>query len=419
MNSKINIVIIHCHTSNRGDEAAVHSMIDEIMLLYPDASITIFMRGKDVYPNLPINVNICRQYIPAGGKKKLIEYLLIKYSRGKIVLSKNGKVFINAVKRADIILHAPGGPSIGDTYYAGEIQYLRTYDIIRMMHKKYMFYAPSMGPFEIIKRNKWRERIISGASAVVLRDPISAEYVKKIAPLKHIYQTIDSALQHDIDLDMNEKKFYEYQDLKSFSEKHEKCIGITITDLEWHPLWGKKKELRDNIIYIFNQFVRKYTAKGYGIIFIPQLYGELDDYAMMNSLGKNNPDCYTIRSDDTRYDTYFQQYVIGNLYAVVGMRYHSNIFSAKMGTPFVSISYEEKMKGFMQKLGLEQYCIDVENLTFDELVSKFDLLINEYDKFKELLVNEHDFMKKESYRTTQILIDIIDEIENDRNNRKN
>lgn len=43
---------------------------------------------------------------------------------------------------------------------------------------------------------------------------------------------------------------------------------------------------------------------------------------------------FVICSDDEKYDTYFQQYVIGCMYAVIGMRYHSNIFSAKMGTPY-------------------------------------------------------------------------------------
>ena len=44
-------------------------------------------------------------------------------------------------------------------------------------------------------------------------------------------------------------------------------------------------------------------------------------------------------------------------YAIIGMRYHSNIFSAKAGTPFISISYEQKMAGFMNKMNLEKYCI--------------------------------------------------------------
>ena len=42
-------------------------------------------------------------------------------------------------------------------------------------------------------------------------------------------------------------------------------------------------------------------------------------------------DTFMIDAFSEERDTYFQQYVIGKLYAVVGMRYHSNIFSAKMG----------------------------------------------------------------------------------------
>lgn len=112
------------------------------------------------------------------------------------------------------------------------------------------------------------------------------------------------------------------------------------------------------------------------------------------------------------YDTYFQQYVIGKLYAVVGMRYHSNIFSAKMGTPFVSISYEQKMKGFMEKMGLPQYCIPVESLTESELKSKFNDMISAYEEYKNLLENKHEAMLKQAYSSTEALLKILEE--NDR-----
>ena len=97
---------------------------------------------------------------------------------------------------------------------------------------------------------------------------------------------------------------------------------------------------------------------------------------------------FVICSDDEKYDTYFQQYVIGCMYAVIGMRYHSNIFSAKMGTPFISISYEQKMQGFMKK-------------------KKFSILTDNYDEYKKYLISVHEKMKKESYETTNILKDIL------------
>lgn len=57
------------------------------------------------------------------------------------------------------------------------------------------------------------------------------------------------------------------------------------------------------------------------------------------------------------------------------MRYHSNIFSAKQLTPFISITYEQKMLGFMKESGLEEYCIDVNELNADILWKKLIILL--------------------------------------------
>lgn len=86
------------------------------------------------------------------------------------------------------------------------------------------------------------------------------------------------------------------------------------------------------------------------MIFIPQLYGNGNDYDLMSQYVTSSESCYVVKADSDLYDAYFQQFLISKLYMVIGMRYHSNIFSAKMGTPFVSISYEQKMQGFMKKL---------------------------------------------------------------------
>ena len=117
--------------------------------------------------------------------------------------------------------------------------------------------------------------------------------------------------------------------------------------------------------------------------------------------------CYVVKSDSDLYDAYFQQYLISKLYMVIGMRYHSNIFSAKMGTPFISISYEQKMQGFMKKIGLEKYCIVINELNYESLKSKMELVVKNYGDYKNDLLNLHDSMKAESLETTKIVNNII------------
>lgn len=405
------IMIINCHTANRGDEAAVHALVDEILLLYPECNVTLALRGETVYPNLPENVKVIQQVVP---NKKDFKYRIAILSKGALAIGNYYKTFISQVKQSDIILHAPGGPSIGDTYYDAEDSYLYIYDLISVMQKPYMFYAPSMGPFNIEDRNEWRKKVILGAKAVVLRDPISAGHVRKLLPNLNVHQTLDSAIQHDIDVSSNEEKLSSYRELNEFLEIHKKCVGVTITDLLWHPIHSNNEKVPKAIMNSFHSVLERLVDKGYGIVFIPQLYGVGNDYNLMKSYCANKDDYFIIPDNDGRYDTYFQQYLIGQLFAVIGMRYHSNIFSAKMGTPFISVSYEQKMQGFMEKMNLSKYCLSLGNLTPEALMDKFLLLEQNYFDYKNSLESKHSQMKEESYRTTEILKEIIKEIEEGR-----
>lgn len=400
-------LIINCHPDNRGDEAAIHALVDELNILYSDCEIMLLIRGSGTpYPNMPANVKMMRQFIPVSTKSN-IAHTIALISYGTLVLSNGERILIDEIRSSDYIIHAPGGPSIGDTYYNDEPTYLKIFDLILKMHKHYMFYAPSMGPFNITKRNKWRTRILSGADIIALRDPISANSVKALLPNMTIYQTLDSALQHDVDVIENEKKLMEYNELNSFLISHDKCIGITITDLLWHPVFSKDRTLIDNISNTFIDVISELKREKYGIVFIPQLYGYGNDYDLMKSFCIDDDDFFVIKYDDDRYDTYFQQYLISKLYAVIGMRYHSNIFSAKMGTPFISVSYEQKMKGFMSKIELENYCIDISDLNKDILLNKFEDLVNNYSSYKQYLQSIHSDMKSESHKTTDLLVEVV------------
>ena len=58
------ILVINCHSDNRGDEAAVHAMVDEISAVYPEVEITLAIRGAGTkYPNMPSNVKMIHQLL--------------------------------------------------------------------------------------------------------------------------------------------------------------------------------------------------------------------------------------------------------------------------------------------------------------------------------------------------------------------
>lgn len=398
------ILIIHGHWYNRGDEAAIRAMLEEIRIRIPNSSISLQILareycGIEVFQEL--NVKLIDNYFPR--KRDVLEWFSLFCTRGKVVWSEAGKHFINEIKNADIVLYAPGGPSIGDVYQKNEWGYFRRLLLINRMGIPYFFYAPSAGPFKMKLRNVIRKYIYTNAAGIVFREDISAKYFQELLPNKEFKVTLDAAFQNDIDIALNKGILHDYVELRDFFNKYNRIIGITITDLKWNPKYINNDEIKNRIENSFNRFIDYLVSKDYGVIFIPQLFGQQNDYDYMKKFCGNG----TFIIED-KYDCYFQQYIISKLYAVVGMRYHSNIFSCKMGTPFISISYEQKMKGFMEKVNLEDYCINVDDICEELLINRFHALINNHAQYSELLKEIGPQLQKKSKETTDYLLEIIE-----------
>ncbi|MCI8527872.1 MAG: polysaccharide pyruvyl transferase family protein [Lachnospiraceae bacterium] len=378
-------------------------MIDELQLRYPEAMIYV-QRAIGQFKNFPVNqhVNILPTF-PAGGKRRAIQERISYLTNGKINLTDAAKQFYKVLFSADIVIHAPGGPSIGDIYLKQEVLKLRRLMIVKKSCVPYVFFAPSMGPFENKKRNKKRKIILENAALISLREEISKQYVDNFVPEKNAIVTLDSAFQHTIDAEKNEFIFQKDIELKEFVGDGSRVVGMTITDLQWNPLYQGDDRTAKKIRDVFTQFVKFLVDRKYRVLFIPQLFDNANDYDYMNSYAVEN--CCVMK--DT-YDCYFQQYIISKLKAVVGMRYHSNIFSAKMGTPFVSISYEQKMSGFMEKAELKDYCIEMKDLSFQILKDKFEKLEATYYKYQNELKMKANVFKAESIKTTELVCNIIE-----------
>ena len=257
-----------------------------------------------------------------------------------------------------------------------------------------------MGPFDDRVANIFRKIVLNNCERLCVRESISAGYLSKLKLGKQVVVTLDSAFQSKIDMNYYEKQLDNDDDLNSFLLSYKRVVGITITDLMWHPtLNGKYTE---QIKTAFNSVIRLLTDQGIGIVFIPQLFDKTNDSSIMKEY--MNKDCYMLAD---KYDCYFQQYLISKLYAVIGMRYHSNIFSAKMETPFISIAYEQKMKGFMNHIKCENYCIDISQLNEKILKEKILTLNDNYNEYKQFLHDIHERLVNESKQTTQLLVEAI------------
>lgn len=398
----MNILVINSHWNNRGDESAIRAMADQLLKRYPESNIIIHSDYKLLQFSNTDN-RFVNKVVPFGTRKNILDMYLTYLTKGKIAIVKESKEFYDLIKWADIVLHAPGGPSLGETYAHAEGRYWRKFKMVNMQKKPYFFYAPSMGPFIDKKKNKVRKKILENARLIITREGVSGSYAKELVPDKEVYTTMDSAFQGIVDEKYNAEELEKYTELKEFLNKYERVVGITITDLKWHPVHSKNSQTEKIIRESFNKIIAYLNKKGYGVIFIPQLFGTANDKKLMESFAKEN--CFTM---DDEHDCYFQQYVIGRIYSVIGLRYHSNIFSAKMKTPFISVSYEQKMKGFMEQSNLNDLCIDLKDLSPENLIEHFGYLENNYDKIRERLILASDKARSIALKTTELIGDYID-----------
>ena len=409
----LNILVLHAHWNNRGDEAAIRAMIDSFRSKLPINNIKIMMHSKNLtyFPYEDIEI---LDLFPSWERKvssflsNSVDIFWSLITFGKLAFTKQGKKYIRAVHDADVVIHAPGGPNIGDLY-TGKYGLFRFFGSYRLLipilrGKPVFFYAPSMGPF-LGRFRIIRKFVLKKASAIILREEISSKYLKEQLGLDS-YVTIDSAFQNDISEDYI-RRYTNISEILNIIE-NEKVVGITITDLKWHPVYRNYNGLSEKIIYSLSNVIKYLVGKGYFIFLIPQLFGEVEDISLLEDIRELNEEKIFILPSNM--DSYAQQVIISKLFCVISMRYHPNIFAAKGNIPSICISYEHKMEGFMEKLGRTDLMIKVEEISTNKIIDKFTYLEENYNTIKEQLKKRTPQLKEESKKTTEIIIEKLKQL---------
>ena len=79
-----------------------------------------------------------------------------------------------------------------------------------------------------------------------------------------------------------------------------------------------------------------------------------------------------------------------------------------MKTPFIAIPYEQKMSGFAKMIDMDKYCVDIETLSGENVISKINELEQNYDNVKQHLSDINEDMVNRSYQTTLLVKQCIE-----------
>lgn len=396
----LHIVIVNAHWSNRGDEAAHRALWAALRQRYPGCRLTVLFKDRQGVQQVP----------PLGGlawyscqfKAPLWDIWTAALSRGRLGRNPLLKRMARTLSTADLIVYPPGGAVISDRFFwSKQMEYLTPFLCARLYGIPLVVAAPSMGPFDAVPRRPLRRWLLRTPRVFCVREDLSRQYLAKIGIRDGVTVTMDLAFLDEIDIPAAERRLANDPALTAFLAAHPRVLGLTLSDFTWHVKLSKEPGLVDRIADTARRTIRALTERGDGVLLIPQLFGNQNDYADLQACAGEG---VFVMSD--RLDTYVQQYVIAKLYAVIGMRYHSNIFAAKMGTPFVAIVYEEKMAGFLELAGLGDYGLPLTELTYESLAEKIRALEEHYTEFRARLAQGLPEWRQRARRTVDLLPDL-------------
>ncbi len=343
--------------NNRGDEAAHKSFIRKLIEIYPEVEVQCLFRGVSVNSIEQIRVN-----------SENVEYVLLKNSRGyrKIrellikfrLLSMAGlfsfnRELDNFIKNSDVVVVAPGGMNLG-----GFKTWNHLYIMMRLSYfkKHIIYYSRSIGPFEDKSRT---EKLFKNESVKFLksvdffsiRDKKSCEIANSLQI--PFYPSIDTAFLDIPDTSLT-------KDVEPILKK--KYLVFVPNELIWHPKFQSlaPQVLEKMYLKIIDVLCSIFD---YSIIMLPQLYNVKNrDYLYFKKIKCNSRFSDRIIVLDDNKSSDMQQKIISHSSLVVGARYHSIVFAINNNVPFVSLSYEHKMVGLLEQLGMLSCSINLESI---------------------------------------------------------
>lgn len=80
--------------------------------------------------------------------------------------------------------------------------------------------------------------------------------------------------------------------------------------------------------------------------------------------------------------------LLGSVDVLVATRMHPTILATPLGTPFIPIYYEHKQEGLAEQLGVDQYLVDIADVSEELLVEKVALIYEQRESVRQQLLEK-------------------------------
>lgn len=358
----MNILIVNQPLNNRGDESAHRALVRSIIKYVPDANVRVLFKGANPDSVTQFSVKDERvQYVNILHKHWMkADFFFRNGMKNPFIWHLNPNVwsYMRNFQWADAVVCAPGGICMG-----GFMNWNHEHQLMYAMkfHKPVFYYGRSIGPFwdEPADKKLFKQQaiqILNYCSYVSLREAESVRIAHGLG-IKDVVETVDTA-------------FLDYPEVEIPSDI-KKQIGnspyvVFVPNLLiWHYYY-KGKATKPEVVEFWCKIVDVISKHypNHRIVMLPQTFnygGQDDDINLFREIRKTRPNSHIVVVDDC-YSSDIQQQIIRGATAMFGARYHSVVFAINNNVPFVAFSYEHKIFGLLEELGLQDEMIDIKDL---------------------------------------------------------
>ncbi|MCD8198780.1 MAG: polysaccharide pyruvyl transferase CsaB [Phascolarctobacterium sp.] len=244
---------------------------------------------------------------------------------------------INVLSGCDLLLSGGGSLLQDVTSRKSLLYYLTVLVLGRVFSRKVMLFAQGIGPIKSRNLKKLTGIICNKADLITVRDTDSLKELEQMGVSKNcVHLTADAVLT----LKKGDKKLGEKL-LQQFGIERDKPL-VAVSVRKWQAAGSYLKELADAVAAI----AADYKAR---VVFLPLQYP--DDVEACRNLHNILPEETEAYVLDAEYDTEQFLALIANFSLLIGMRLHALIFAAITEIPFVALSCDPKIDGFIKEIG--------------------------------------------------------------------
>jgi len=360
--------------SNRGDAAIFEGTLHALKACFPNASFVVHTSYPELIPHLhDVEAGYALpKWLPARitgiGARYLMMWARARRRGVNLPIPHEGlRRTLRDYEEADIVV-AKGGGYLHD-YYGDSRARLWSYRIARALGKTVCLSGQSIGPLEEPGIRKLAATTFREIDLIVARDTSTAEVLGGLN-LPHTQVELRADLAFAMPRgDENHQSMPRWEAPPEAEQHGSRRLTLSVRD--WSQLSPEEEE----------RYIESFAALadwaaeelGTPCLFLStctSLGGYYnDDRLKAARIAERCQSSPEIAAFD--YDPYeIVRLMTAHSWLHVGTRMHSNVLALLAGVPIVGIAYEPKIEGLAEAFGLEDYVLDIKEITAEALIDR-------------------------------------------------